>query len=77
MGKLNLTPKQIDAVNKIIGYTMEDEREHLEEQISDQCDDDVSDLTDDDLYTKFKGNEMVNNHIWFSIYELQTILEKI
>lgn len=73
--KLNLTPKQIDAINKIIDYTIEDEREHLEETISNRKDMEVSDLTDDDLFEKYKDDTEVNDHIWFSIYELQKIIK--
>jgi hypothetical protein len=73
--KLNLTPKQIDAINKIIDYTIEDEREHLDVTISDRKDMEVSDLTDDDLFEKYKDDTEVNDHIWFSIYELQKIIK--
>jgi hypothetical protein len=63
MGKLNLTPEQINAINKIIDYTIGDERTHLEETIFTEYDDDVSSLTDDDLYEKYKKDTEVNHHI--------------
>jgi hypothetical protein len=73
---MKLTLKQVTALNKVIDYTIEDEREHFEETISDMYDDDVSDLTDDDLFEKYKDDAIVNHHIWFSIYELQKIILK-
>ena len=74
--KVNLTQKQVEAIKKLIDYTIDDEREHLEEMISDKLDIEVSDLTDDDLFETYKDDTDFNNHIWFSIYELQKIIEK-
>lgn len=77
MGKINLTTKQIEKINDIIGYVIEDERRHLEEMIATYEGNDVSSLTDSELYESYKDDTDVNSHIWFSTYELQTILETI
>jgi hypothetical protein len=77
MGKINLTTKQIEKINDIIGYVIEDERRYLEEMIATYEGNDVSSLTDSELYESYKDDTNVNNYIWFSTYELQTILETI
>jgi hypothetical protein len=73
MGKINLTTKQIEKINDIIGYVIEDERRYLEEMIATYEGNDVSSLTDSELYESYKDDTNVNNYIWFSTYELQTI----
>lgn len=76
MSIVKLNPKQVEAVNKLIEYTIDEERDHLEETLYDKLEVEGAELTDEDLFDEYKDNPEVNDHIWFSIYELQKIVNK-
>ena len=76
---LRITKKQVEAIERVVNYIIDDERDHLEETIETEIDLEVSDLTDDDLYDlKTTNEEIINNknlqsHIWWSLFELSNI----
>lgn len=72
---LNLSKRQTDAITKIINYTIDDERDHLEEMLYDRHEEEVSQLTDQDLFDTYEKDSRVNDHIWFAIYELQQLIK--
>lgn len=74
--EIRITQVQLRAIEKVVGYSIDDERDHLEEEIATDLDKDVSDLTDDDLYSFCKENDYdLDDHIWFALYELQKLTE--
>lgn len=76
MNQVKFNERQIILINNIINYNINDERSHLEEQIDVVDDVEPEELTDADLYDKYKDDETVNDHIWFSLYELQEFIEE-
>lgn len=74
--EIRITQAQLRSIKKVVEYSIDDERDHLEESIETDLDKEVSDLTDDDLYTFCKENDYdLDDHIWFSLYELQKLIE--
>ena len=76
MNQVKFNERQIILINNIINYNINEERSHLEEQIDVVDDVEPEELTDADLYDKYKDDETVNDHIWFSLYELQQFIEE-
>jgi len=75
--EVRISKIQLEAIEKLINYSIDDERDHLEETIATNHDVDVADLTDDDLYQYCIENELQEiDHIWFSLYELQKLTLK-
>jgi hypothetical protein len=68
---MNISDEQRDAIRKVVSYSIDEERTHLEEHIATMWDDDATEMDDKMLaqYCKEKGVE----HIWLELFNLSTI----
>jgi hypothetical protein len=68
---MNISQEQKDSIRKVVTYSIEDERTHLEEHIATMWDDDATEMDDKTLvqYCKDKSVE----HIWLELFNLSTI----
>jgi hypothetical protein len=74
-----LTERQIELINDIVEYIIDDERDHLEEEICsmDYTDEELeglSDLTDEQLFKFCKTND-ITEHIWLNLFELKQSIQ--
>ena len=74
-----LTERQIELINDIVEYIIDDERDHLEEEISslDFTDEELeglSSLTDEQLFKFCKTND-ITEHIWLNLFELKQSIQ--
>lgn len=76
---MELTKRQIELINDIVEYIIDDERDHLEEEICsmDYTDEELeglSDLTDEQLFKFCKTND-ITEHIWLNLFELKQSIQ--
>jgi hypothetical protein len=69
-----LTKEQMEALHSVVEYMGTTERNHLEECLCEETDEDVSDFTDDDLYGYCILNGFCTTHIWLKVYLLSKII---
>jgi len=70
MNNTILSKEQKEALDKVIMYSMPEERESLEEYITDEMEVsvDLDNMSDDELYALAKENNI--DHIWLEFYHL-------
>jgi len=73
MNNIILSKEQKEALVKVIMYSMPEERESLEEYITDEMEVsvDLDNMSDDELYALAKENNI--DHIWLEFYHLSNI----
>jgi hypothetical protein len=76
---MELTKRQIELINDVVEYIIDDERDHLEEEICsmDYTDEELeglSDLTDEQLFKFCKTND-ITEHIWLNLFELKQSIQ--
>ena len=76
---MELTKRQIELINDIVEYIIDDERDHLEEEICsmDYTDEELeglSSLTDEQLFKFCKTND-ITEHIWLNLFELKQSIQ--
>lgn len=70
----SLSKTHLEAIHSIVEYMSENERNHLEECLFEETDEDVSEFTDDDLYNFCFLNGFCTEHIWIKVYLLSKVL---
>jgi hypothetical protein len=76
---MELTKRQIELINDVVEYIIDDERDHLEEEICsmDYTDEELEgllDLTDEQLFKFCKTND-ITEHIWLNLFELKQSIQ--
>ena len=68
-----ISPRQVDALRKLVEYSIADERRSLEEHISDEHEapDNLDSMSDKELFEYCETNGI--EHIWVEIYHLSKI----
>jgi hypothetical protein len=76
---MELTERQIELIKDVVEYIIDDERDHLEEEISsldftDEVIEGVSYLSDEQLFKFCKTND-ITEHIWLNLFELKQSIQ--
>lgn len=73
MNNTILSDRQMVALDRLVEYSMPDERKNLEEHMldefgGDEIPGDIDNMTDDELYALAEANSI--GHIWIELYHL-------
>ena len=70
---MKITAEQKEAIRKVVDYSIEEERTHLEEHIATMWDIDATEMEDKELNELCKDKEV--EHIWNDLYILNRLIE--
>jgi hypothetical protein len=70
---MKITEQQKQSIAKVVDYSIEEERTHLEEHIATMWDIDATEMEDKELYTFCQDRQV--EHIWIDLYILQSLIQ--
>ena len=70
---MKITAEQKEAIRKVVDYSIEEERVHIDEHIATMWDIDTTDMDDKELYKFCQEKEV--DHIWVDLHILNSLIE--